>query len=371
VTTGRLSTVAPVLLAATLAACGGGDVPGPPAPPPPRDIADPAIERFLDDTLPRGASGTVAAARDGELVHCAGFGASDREAGIAARCDTVYDVMSMTKQFTAAAILKLELLGKLAVTDPIGRHIGTVPPDKRAITLHHLLTHTSGLVERLGDDYDPVTRDELIAAALESELQAPPGTRYAYSNAGYSLLAAIVEQASGMTFERFLLEHVVGPAGMRSTGYAFPVLEDDEVAVEYDPDGEPQGRPFDHPWAADGPYWNLRGNGGLLSTARDMFRWHRALEGDAVLDDRAKRKLFQAHVREEPGGASFYGYGWVVQDGIAWHNGGNGWSYGELTRLPERRAMVFWISNRYRGDGWNLERLGGELTGGIAERLTG
>lgn len=147
------------------------------------------------------------------------------------------------------------------------------------------------------------------------------------------------------------------------------------MAVEYGPQGGSHGRPFDHPWAKDGPYWHLRGNGGLLSTARDMFRWEVALEGHRVLDQRPKDELFEPRVLEEPGGDSYYGYGWVIgatgQGTVAWHNGGNGWSYGELTRLLDHRVMVFWVSNRAtdRAAGWNLYRLGPKLTRGVIARL--
>ena len=371
---GRVSLGMALLAAVSFAACGGGD----------RDSTDPAVDdpvdqrvaRFLDDTLPRGASGSLVAARDGEMVHCEGFGMADRDARVAAGCDTVYDVMSMTKQFTAAAILKLEMMGKLDVADPIGRHIGPVPAGKRGITLHHLLTHTSGLVDVLGGDYERQTRKGMLAAALESELQARPGAEYAYSNAGYSVLAAIVEKASGIGYEEFLAEHLFAPAGMTETGYVLPDWDPDQMAVEYGPAGKPQGTPLDHPWASDGPYWNLRGNGGLLSTARDMFRWHLALDGNEVLDRRAKRKLFKPHVLEEPGGDSYYGYGWVIlkaDDGrVAWHNGGNDWSYGEVTRLLDGGAMVFWITNRYKSKagGWDFYELGPELTQGVVRRAT-
>jgi CubicO group peptidase (beta-lactamase class C family) len=164
---------------------------------------------------------------------------------------------------------------------------------------------------------------------------------------------------------------------MTQTGYVLPEWPPDQVAVEYDPRRERQGRPYEHPWADDGPYWNLRGNGGLLSTPRDMFRWHLALEGNEILDQRAKQKLFQPHVREEPGGDSHYGYGWVIlrsEDGrVAWHNGGNGWSYGEVTRILDEGIMVFWITNRYRdaADGWSLYELAPKLTQGVAQRLLG
>jgi CubicO group peptidase (beta-lactamase class C family) len=335
------------------------------------------IQHFLDRTLPAGASGTLVAARGGERVHCRGFGMADRAAAVPATCDTVYDVMSITKQFTAAAILKLEMMGELRVGDRIGKYVGPVPPDKREITLHHLLTHTAGLVDAVGGDYERLTRRGLLVAALDSRLLSRPGAEYRYSNVGYSVLAAIVETVSGMGYEEFLARHLFAPAGMTQTGYVLPSWRRERVAVEYDSRGRPHGRPFDHPWAKDGPYWNLRGNGGLLSTARDMLRWHRALSGDEVLSRRAKRRLFRPWVLEEPGGDTHYGYGWVILRGdggrAAWHNGGNGWSYSEVARLLDKRVMVFWATNRYRDRraGWNFEQLGPTLTQGVANRVLG
>jgi CubicO group peptidase (beta-lactamase class C family) len=330
--------------------------------------ADRQIGRFVDATVPDGTSGTAVAVRGGRMLHCRGFG---RGGG----CDTVYDLMSMTKQFTAAAILKLQMQGRLHVSDPIGRHLGPVPVDKRAITLHHLLTHTSGLPEALGDDYDPLSREAMLAAALRSGLRAPPGRRFRYSNVGYSILAAIVERTSGMGYEQFLAEHLLEPAGMTQTGYRLPVWRRDRVAVEYDARGRPRGRPFDHPWADDGPYWNLRGNGGLLSTPRDMVRWHRALEGDVVLSRRAKRALFRPRVPIPVEGYAGFraAYGWAVtrteRGRMATHSGGNGWSYGVVARFLDAGVLVFWISNRASRDGkWDLRRLARKLTLGISAR---
>ena len=111
-----------------------------------------SIGPFLDQILPPGASGTLVAAREGKRVYCKGFGMADRRARVPARCNTVYDAMSMTKQFTAAAILKLQMMGKLEVTDPIGKYIGPVPADKREITVQQLLTHTSAPMDALGGD---------------------------------------------------------------------------------------------------------------------------------------------------------------------------------------------------------------------------
>ncbi|KAB2340664.1 beta-lactamase family protein [Actinomadura rudentiformis] len=337
---------------------------------------DPAVQSFLDATLPKGPGGTVVAARNGELVHCKGFGLADREKRIPARCDTAYDIMSMTKQFTAAGIMKLEMAGKLRVTDPISKFVGPVPADKRGITLHHLLTHTGGLNdEESGDDYTPVSRDKMLDVALKSKLRSAPGTEFSYSNLGYSVLAAIIEKVAGVGYERFLAEQLLVPSGMTRTGYVLPQWDRDQVAVEYDEHGKPQGKPYEHPWAADGPYWFLRGNGGLLSTPRDMFRWHRALEDDKVLSATAKRKMFKPHVAvgERPGYKFYYGYGWgVIRAGnryIIEHDGGNDWSFGEFARFPGHRTMVFWISNHaFRKGKWNLDEQNMELTLGIEKR---
>lgn len=372
-----LAATAALLLLLT-ASCDGEPAPAPAAPTPPRAAAGPEPRRadiFDPSDLPESSSGTLVAGLDGEMLVCQGWGSADRAAGTETGCDTVYDVMSMTKQFTAAAIVKLQMMGRLEATDRIGRFLHGVPVDKRAITIRHLLTHTSGLVEGLGDDYARVSRPRLVARAFASDLRWPPGGGHLYSNLGYSLLAAIVEEASGQGYEQFLARHLFGPAGMSSTGYVLPDWQSAEVAVEYDERGRPRGRPFDHPWAADGPYWNLRGNGGLLSTARDMFRWYLALEGHAILDERAKRELFRPRVREGPRADTRYAYGWVVLDTpygpVQWHNGGNGWSYGELVRIPEAHAFVFWATNQYRSrpGGWNLERLGSRLTSAVGRRL--
>jgi CubicO group peptidase (beta-lactamase class C family) len=333
------------------------------------------LATFVDDVMPEGSTGTFAAAIDGELVTCRGWGHAEGPAEAAPTCDTVYDVMSMTKQFTAAAVLKLQMQGRLHVGDRIGAYLDGVPADKRAITIHQLLTNTSGLVDVLGGDYEVVSRAAFVATAMASRLEARPGAHYEYSNAGYSLLAAIVEEASGTSYERYLAANLFEPAGMASTGYVLPDWDPAQVAVEHDEDGAAEGRPYDHPWADDGPYWNLRGNGGMLSTARDMYRWHVALEGDRILDDAAKEQLFEPWVREEPDGDTFYGYGWVIEDTdrgtVQWHNGGNDWSYGEIARLPAARAMVFWVTNRYRSTSpaWDLEELGPTITEGALSRL--
>ena len=341
------------------------------SPAPPRRPPSDPVGDHLARTLPDGFSGTVIAGRGGDVTYCEGFGLADRDEGTAATCDTVYDVMSITKQFTAAAVLKLEMTGKLRVSDPIGAHLSAVPADKRGITLHHLLSHTSGLAEGLGDDYDVISRDDMLAGALASRLVSAPGTEFHYSNVGYSVLAAVVEKASGVSYEQFLSRELFAPAGMRDTGYVLPRWSPERVAVEYDDTGTSQGRPNDHPWAADGPHWNLRGNGGMLSTARDMFRWHHALSGDRVLSESARKKLFTPRVRI-PGMDVWYAYGWGILDTahgkVAWHNGGNDWSLASYARELPDGAMTYWVSNQAYSEDWNLEDIELDLTKAILDR---
>jgi len=313
----------------------------------------PRLERAVDGLAGKGASGTVLIAKGGRVLLERAFGLAERESGRECTLETVYDIGSITKQFTGAAILKLEMQGKLRVTDLLSAHLPGVPADKQTMSLHHLLTHSSGLIDNLpGGDYTEVSRRQLIEGALASKLQGEPGAGYHYSNLGFSVLAAVVELRSGASYDEFCAEHLFEPAGMERTGYALPEYTDDELCVGYR-DGKSFGTPLDHAWDADGPWWNLRGNGGILSTARDMFQWHAALLGDTVLSAQAKAKSFARHVPEDAARTSFYGYGWSIQplpDGVELiaHNGGNGFFFADCWRIPAEDLFLFIATNDAR-----------------------
>ncbi|HEX5871527.1 MAG TPA: serine hydrolase domain-containing protein, partial [Longimicrobium sp.] len=181
------------------------------------------------------------------------------------------------------------------------------------------------------------------------ELQWAPGTRYDYSNSGYSLLGMVVEKASGMPYEAYLREKLWGPAGMTRTGYRGVQWRPGELAVGYRA-GERWGTPVDKLWAADGPWWNLRANGGVLSNVADLFRWHRALEGETILNAEAKRKMWTPHVPENPEGSSHYGYGWAIMPTVRntkliAHNGGNGIFFADFRRYVDEGVVVLVMSN--------------------------
>lgn len=308
-----------------------------------------ALDAWSEDMAGSGFSGAVLVARGGEVILHAGYGMADREQARPFTADTAFTTGSITKQFTAAAILRLEEQGKLSVDDAIGRFFDEVPEDKQGITLHHLLTHTSGLIGDIGDDYEALTRDALLDRALASTLQWAPGTRYDYSNLGYSLLGAVIELVSGQSYERYIHEQLFVPAGMERTGYRIPRWAPGEVAVGYRGD-ERWGTPLEHPWAEDGPWWNLRANGGVLSTLGDLHRWHRALDGDTVLSEASRRKLFTPHVPEDEAGSSHYGYGWAlfttVRDTrLAAHDGSNGYFYADFRRYMDEDVLILYVTN--------------------------
>lgn len=308
------------------------------------------IDDCLTRLVPFGFSGAVLVAKDGEVILRNGYGLADRGAKRTVTSETVFDIGSITKQFTGAAVLKLEMQGKLSVQDSIAKYFKDVPGDKSGITLHHLLTHSSGLEGDFGGDYDSMSRDGIIEAALKSELRWPPGTRYAYSNAGYSLLGAIVEIVSGVSYEAFIREHLLLPAGMKQTGYRLPAWPREQLARGYS-SGTDYGTPLDHAWSTDGPYWNLRCNGGILATVTDMYRWHLALAGDTVLDSEAKRKYQSPHMPEGPQADSHYGYGWSIaktprNTTLITHNGGSSFGFhADFRRYVDENIVVFIATN--------------------------
>jgi len=297
-----------------------------------------------------GFSGSIAVAVGGEVLLRAAVGNADESRGIPITPGTLFDIGSITKPFTAAAILKLEELGRLRVTDRLGQFFPGAPADKRDVTLHQLLTHTAGFGEQVAGDYEPVEREEFVQRAFAAPLEFQPGSRYQYSNVGYSLLAAVIEVVSGEGYEAFLQANLLRPAGLTRTGYQQVAVAADSVAIGYR-DGRPLGRPNALRWAADGPYWGLRGNGGLLSTPSELLAWDRALREGRVLSAATLARAYTRHVEEGAGAGTWYGYGWALvptprQTTLVTHNGGNGYFFADLLRYVEEGVTIALAVNR-------------------------
>jgi CubicO group peptidase (beta-lactamase class C family) len=321
------------------------------------------IDKFMTDLETSGFSGSVLVSTK-EGVFKKGVGLSDRENNVKFTTQTISETGSVTKQFTGAAILKLEMQGKLSVQDKMSKYIKGVPTDKSEITLHHLLTHSSGLPPAIGDDYEAIDREAYVARALKAPLAFQPGTAYEYSNTGYSILAAIIEQLSGKSYEAYLSENLFEPAGMKMTGYQMPKWDNKNVATGYR-NGNRWGRPTgnEQRWAQDGPYWNLRGNGGILSTVEDLQKWHEALLTEKILSKAAKEKYYGRHIEEGQGAGSYYGYGWASiptarKTWALWHNGGNGVFFCDFYRYLDEGVTIIVQTNalkpEYRGLGRQL-----------------
>jgi len=274
------------------------------------------------------------------------YGLANRAAGLVADTATVYNIGSITKQFTAAAILRLEEQGKLHATDSISRFYPDAPADKRDITLHQLLTHTAGFnADYSPTDYEPTTRDEYVRRMFAAPLRFAPGTAHFYSNAGYSLLAAIVELVNGTGYETALHELVLRPAGMTQTGYKGPGWSATRIAHGYQ-NGRDWGTIVERIAPSDAPYWALRGNGGLHTTLGDMARWDASLNDARVLTDSSRRKFTTGYVNEGPDGQSQYAYGWAVMKTargtrLITHNGGNGVYVAEFLRFVDDSVTIF------------------------------
>ena len=318
-------------------------------------VADSTL-RYLNTYLERAASfdfsGAVLVARGDRVLLKGYYGSADDAHRIPVTDRTLFDVGSVTKQFTAGAILQLAENGRLRLDDRLSRFFPSLPADKREITIAQLLSHASGLVEQIGDDDDVVTRDSLLSRAARSTLQSAPGTRYAYSNLGYSILGAIVERVSGTAYEAYVHDHLFVPAGMMRTGYRMARLDSAVVAHGYERWGADWGRPDDQPWALEGPWWNTRANGEMISDVEDLHRWWLALRGGRVLQrESVLRAMTPAIARGESTGS--YGYGWFLDHldrcPIAWHSGGNGRFTSEIRRYLGADAFLAITLNRSTG----------------------
>src|SRR5262249_7805820 len=153
----------------------------------------------------------------------------------------------------------------LSIHDSLSKYFPNAPADKRNITLWQLVTHVAGFPIGLGGDFETLSGDGFVKAALAYPLKFAPGTGEQYSNTGYALLAAVIERVSGRTYDEYVRDNILDPLGLKNTGYLLPHFDSSRVAHGYR-NGEDVGTLLAKPHAADGPYWNLRGNGGMLST---------------------------------------------------------------------------------------------------------
>jgi CubicO group peptidase (beta-lactamase class C family) len=299
-------------------------------------------------------SGGLLIIRNGEKIFSKGYGWADKDKKIPFSPSTLASMGSITKAFTAAAILKLAEQNKLSVTDSLKKFFPSIPADKANITIHQLLTHSSGFHEFLkedGGDYEKIDTEHFLERAFSEPLAFKPGEKAVYTNVGMSLLAIIIEQVSGLDYETYLRKNLFEPIGIQKIGYHYPVSNDDTIAVGYQ-NGKAWGTHAQHfNQAGGGPYWNLKGNGGLEISLNEMYLWTDAITNHTILSDSTTQTMFTPQIQEEGyGGESWFGYGCNISKSrrntkMIDNGGSNGIYFARLIRLPEEGLIFYMVTN--------------------------
>ena len=317
------------------------------------------IDTYLESSVANGFSGVVLVSKKGEIILSEGYGWADRKNKIPNTPSTVFNIGSVTKQFTASAILKLVEQGKIKTSDKISTYFDQTPVDKRDISIHQLLTHTSGISNRTGGfRYDEACKEQFLKEFFESELQSKPGTKHLYANANYIMLTAIIESVSGQTYSSFLNDYLFVPSLMNSTGYKSVNFSTERLAHGYyynrnDEQWTDWGTTQQHLPYND-KHWYSIGKGDIHSTVEDLYKWHVALENNVVLASKTRLVQETPYVAENDSKTSFYGYGWAISQSnrntkIVAHNGSNGLYFADFVRFVDDDVVVIYITNAFLG----------------------
>jgi len=313
-------------------------------------VPDKEVARRIDAYLkPFGENGnligSVLVARGGRILFRQSYGMANYELRVPNSSETRFHIASVSKPFTAAAILQLQEQGRLSLSDHVSKYVPDFPNGDR-ITLDNLLTHSSGIPDINGlDDYDTFARSphtilQLVAKFAGLPLEFAPGSRQRYSNSNYNLLALILEKVSGESYENYLRRHIFEPAGMKDSG----VDDDASRLIPYAASGyNPAGiSGFENARYVD--WSNKTGNGSLYSTVDDLYRFDRALNTDVLLKSATQKKYF---VESDE---NFYG--WYIWNQRLGHRliAAKGHTPGftaELDRYPDEDVNIILLCNSY------------------------
>jgi CubicO group peptidase (beta-lactamase class C family) len=282
---------------------------------------------------------------NGQPIKTQGYGVANLEWNVPVDKDTVFEIGSITKQFTAACILLLAEDGKLSVDDLISSHLKNTPPAWSKITIRHLLTHTSGIPNyTVLDGFEltkHLTQDQFIQKLGAYPLSFQPGDSWSYCNSGFNLLGFIVENASGKKYWDFIQERIFTPLGMTSTGNRTPGVIVPHRAAGYERTGG-------HPINRDYDLTDIFSAGAIISTVVDMGKWNAALDGDKLLKESSKQ-LWWTPTRLNNGTIKNYGFGWTL-DPLGGHKniGHGGATSGfsaTIQRFPEDKLSLIILCN--------------------------
>ncbi|WP_239632289.1 serine hydrolase domain-containing protein [Paenibacillus sp. H1-7] len=285
-------------------------------------------------------SGTVLVARDGNIVLHEGYGMANHEHEVENDVNTVFRIASISKMITAAAILLLHERGALDIDKPVGSYLPEFPVDGR-MTIHHLLTHSSGLPNPVGlNTKANMKLEQVIRKFMDNPLEFIPGERFRYANSGYILLTYLIEEVSGLKYGEFLDRYIFEPLGMNRSGY-----ETDRRIVKH----KASGYSAYENSMVNGEFMDMStqaGAAGLYSSAYDLYVWDQALYSDRLLSRESRMRMFTPYLHN-------YGYGWHIDQQVIggtardrMHHGGLGEGYcTRITRFPRERVCVVTLSN--------------------------
>lgn len=289
-------------------------------------------------------SGVILVAKGNDILLRKGYGMANIELGVKNTPKAVFHVASVSKSFTAAAIILLEQRGHLNTKDILSKYIPDYPNGDR-ITLHNLLVHTSGIPNvNSFPGYDekslsPHELDEIISWFKNKPLQFEPGARYRYSNSNYNLLAKIIEKVSGLSYGEFLKKNIFEPLKMENSGHAGDPFE----LIPFRASGYMPARGDD---LENAPrlVWSIKtGNGSIYTTVDDLYKWDRALYTDKIISEASRKKVFTDHI-------DGVGYGWFIRKGkpriVAINGRAPGFS-ANLDRLIDEDICIVLLSNLY------------------------
>jgi len=314
-------------------------------------LIDSYLSKLSDE---RNFSGGLLIIKDGKKIFSKGYGWADQENKIAFTPNTLVSIGSITKAFTAAAIMKLAEQNKLSPDDPLKKYFPTIPADKANITIHQLLTHSSGFHEFLkqdGGDYEKINTEGFLKRAFAEPLTFKPGEKAVYTNVGFSILGIIIEQVSGLDYEQFIKTNLFQPLGIKDVGYHYPLTSGNTIAIGYQ-NGKKWGthqQRFEQ--AGGGPYWNIKANGGLEASLIEIFLWANSFSNHTLLNESTIQKMFTAHIQEEGNnGESSFGYGCNISQSrrntkVISNGGSNGIYFARLIRLPEEQLVFYMVTN--------------------------
>ena len=321
------------------------------------NYVDALMSRYAGDVP--GASLLVI--KDGKTVIRRGYGIADMEKHIKATPATNYRLASVTKQFTAAGILRLNQDGKLHLDDSIRRFLPELPASDAAITVRDLLCHRSGLI-----DYEDLVPEDATAQiddndvlrmiASQRGLYFTPGNAHRYSNGGFVLLGLIIQRVSGMDLADFMKQRIFTPLGMQHT-------------LMYEHTRGPQVSDRAYGYSEAGGKWTqtdqsvtsaTRGDGGIYSNIDDFAKWDAALYDNRLLNDASRKLLFGSHdPLDDPD--TDYGFGWRISGDSVWHSGESMGFRNVIIRWPQQHVTVVILSNRNHFKPFPLALAIGEL----------